>query len=78
MTTVTAYVVTATHVGAEKDEHGVRHRTDLAKFFTREDADTHADRLHPSWVQVKVEERSESEADQHPAHAKGKLAERRG
>ena len=43
-------------------------KADLAKFFTRGDAEKHAERRHGTWRDLRVEEREESEREQHPAH----------
>lgn len=54
------YVVTAVTPGLPADGNGVRHRTDLAKFFTRPAAEDFRSRLHTSWTKAQVEERDES------------------
>lgn len=65
------YYVTATHAGASTRptvDGPTPVRTDVAKFFAKEDADKFASTLDPSWRFTRVELREEPVVVQHPTH----------
>lgn len=44
-------------------------RVEVAKFFSRAAAESHAESLHVSWLDVRVESRTEDKSAQHASHA---------
>lgn len=70
---ITVYYVTASNpadsLQARRSDNDPP-RLDVAKFFDKAHAETHADQLaHGSrWADVRVESRHETVAQQHPAH----------
>jgi hypothetical protein len=64
------YYVTATHHSLPEGPSGTdeKARIDIGKFFTRKDAEDHVGKRHGTWRDLRVEEREESQEQQHVAH----------
>ena len=61
----TMFYVTGLAVLSGSDELP-RHRTDMAKYFTRADAETHLAKLRsPNYFDLRIEEREDHEGDGH-------------
>lgn len=46
----------------------------IGKFFTRKDAEAHAETCR-AWKNIRIEEKQETEEQQHPSHIRGRTRE---